>query len=137
MMWYRNDAHEEAENLQNRFTAYLVTAVRRRKTAYLNQRNKVIQMEYYIDEEGRNFESDIKRDLINELPLLMRLENDSLMRALKHLSERERYVFLGRVLDETSFEELAAELGLSYKGVAAIYYRTIRKIQNYMREVDK
>lgn len=136
-MWYRNDAHEEAENLQNRFTAYLVTAVRRRKTAYLNQRNKVIQMEYHIDEERRNFESDVQRDLINELPLLMRLENDSLMCALKHLSERERYVFLGRALDETSFEELAAELGVSYKGVAAIYYRTIRKIQNYMREVDK
>ena len=32
-----------------------------------------------------------------------------------------------------SENELASELGLSYKGVAAIYYRTIQKIKKYMK----
>lgn len=36
-------------------------------------------------------------------------------------------------LDERSLDELAAELGLSYKGFAAIYYRAIQKIKKKMK----
>lgn len=42
--------------------------------------------------------------------------------------------FFSHVLDEKGFEELAKELHLGYKGVAAIYYRTVRKIKNKMEE---
>lgn len=73
--------------------------------------------------------------LFKELPLLLQLENDSLLYALKEINERERHVFLSRILDEKSFEVLAAELGLSYKGVAAIYYRAIAKIKKKMEEM--
>lgn len=38
---------------------------------------------------------------------------------LPKISEKERYVFLAHVLDEKSFEELAEELHMGYKGVAA------------------
>ena len=66
----------------------------------------------------------------------MQLENDRLLYSLKELDERERQIFLARVLDDKSFEELAGVIGLSYKGVAAIYYRALRKIRNRMKEAD-
>ena len=49
--------------------------------------------------------------------------------ALSAIREKERRVFLARVLDEKGFDEIARELGLSYKGAAAIYYRTIAKLR--------
>ena len=34
-----------------------------------------------------------------------------------------------RVLEKSSFDALASELGMRYKGVAAIYYRAIQKLK--------
>lgn len=136
-MWQRNNGQEETEKIQNRFTAYLVTAVRRKRAAYMNQKNKLIQMEYLSENESWHYQADISSDIFEELPLLAHLKNDRLFYALKYLNDRERYVFLERVLSETSFEELAAEMGLSYKGVAAIYYRTVKKMKELMKEVNK
>lgn len=136
-MWQRNNGKEEVEKLQNRFTAYLVTAVRRKRTAYMNQRNKLIQMEYAAESDNWNYQAGVYHDMFEELPLLMHLENDRLFYALKYLNERERYIFLERVLNEVSFEELAAELELSYKGVAAIYYRTVQKIKKQMKGINR
>ena len=79
---------------------------------------------------------ELLEEVLEELPLLMRLENDALLYALKELNERERSVFLARVLDGMTFEELADRMHLSYKGVAAIYYRALRKIRQKMTEVD-
>lgn len=67
----------------------------------------------------------------------MQLEDSALLHALKELSERERYIFLERVLDGKSFEMLAEEMGLGYKGVTAVYYRTIQKIKRKMGEMRK
>lgn len=136
-MWQRNNGKEEVEKIQNRFTAYLVTAVRRKRTAYMNQKNKLIQMEYAAESDDWNHQAGVYPDMFEELPLLMHLENDRLFYALKYLNERERYIFLERVLNEVSFEELAAELGLGYKGVAAIYYRTVQKIKKQMKGMNR
>lgn len=76
-----------------------------------------------------NHQLSVNGDMFDKLPLFMHLENESLFFAGKALYEKELYVFLERVLNEVSFDELATELGLSYKGVAAIYYRTIHEIK--------
>lgn len=138
-MQYRNNGNGESYNVQNRFTAYLVTAVQRQRAAYINKKNQVIQMEHCLVEveEGRRLELSEEQDFTSALPLFMRLENRSLIYGLKQLNDKERYVFHGRVLDGKSFEELAAELGLSYKGTASIYYRSIQKIKSTMREKDE
>ena len=52
-----------------------------------------------------------------------------LLEALQKLNERERQIFLARTLEEEDFETLGAKFGLSYKGAAALYYRTIQKIR--------
>lgn len=49
--------------------------------------------------------------------------------ALRAIKDRERYVLLARVMDEKDFEQIGAEVGLSYKGAAAVYYRTIAKLR--------
>ena len=129
MVWHRNAGQDPDEILQNRFTAYLLSAVQRRRTAYIDAKVRACQISS-LDEkicEDRKF--DLDREALKSFPLFMKPQNEKLFQFLSELSERERYVFFNRALDEKSLDELAAELGLSYKGVAAIYYRAIQKIK--------
>lgn len=135
-MWQRNNGQNESDILQNQFTAYLMTAIQRRRDEYMRQMWKRLERECLTAEIQAEQSYDPEQEILEELPLLQRLENDALLYALKEISERERHVFLSRVLDEKSFESLASELGLSYKGVAAIYYRAVEKIKKRM-EVRK
>ena len=133
-MWQKNEGHNEADILQNQFTAYISVAIQRRRTMYILQAIHKQEVEVLIDDPVAGSSYDIFEDIISELPLLMQFENDRLIYALKKLSERERHIFLARVLDEKSFEELANTYGLGYQGVAAVYYRAIRKIRKWMKE---
>ena len=133
MVWQRNEGHEQDDVLQNRFTAYLLSAVQRRKAQYIDTLMKVQQTSTMIEETVMDTEFDLEGEASQGIPLYMRLQNEKLFLSLSRLSERERYVFFTRALDERSLDELASELGLSYKGVAAIYYRTIQKIKKSMK----
>lgn len=130
-MWQRNNGKDKEEKLQNRFTVYLVKAVYRRKKDYIHMKNRQRQFESYM--EDCSFKLGLNSNLYEGVPLPMQLENSILIFALRQLGERERYVLFAHVLDEKSFEELGNELGLSYKGVAAVYYRAIKKIKDKMR----
>ena len=133
MVWQRNEGHEQDDALQNRFTAYLLSAVQRRKAQYIDTLMKVQQTSTLIEETVMDTGFDLEGEASQGIPLYMRLQNEKLFLSLSHLTERERYVFFTRALDERSLDELASELGLSYKGVAAIYYRTIQKIKKCMK----
>ena len=133
MVWHRNAGQDPDEILQNRFTAYLLSAVQRRRAEYIDAKVRACQMSS-LDEkicEDRKF--DLDREALKSFPLFMELQNEKLFQSLSDLSERERYVFFNRALDEKTFDELGWELGLSYKGVAAIYYRTIQKVKKKMK----
>lgn len=136
-MWQRNNGQTEEEKLQNRFTSYLLTAVRRRQKDYITIKNQQAKFETPAEKDSVWFEYREETDMLKELPLLMQLESNALTYALNHISEREKYVFLARVLYDISFEELGAELGLGYKGVAAVYYRVISKIKKEMKEAGE
>ena len=133
MVWQRNEGHEQDDALQNRFTAYLLSAVQRRKAQYIDTLMKVQQTSTLIEETVMDTVLDLEGEASQGIPLYMRIQNEKLFLSLSRLSERERYVFFTRALDERSLDELASELGLSYKGVAAIYYRTIQKIKKSMK----
>ena len=95
---------------------------------YLRKENNRTKYTYDIEDEKLALipiESDFVLNLSN---------SEVLAHSLKHLDDRERYVLLARVLEEKSFEVIADKLGLKYKGVAAIYYRTITKLRNIIRE---
>lgn len=137
MVWQRNSGQDEEEILRNRFTAYITSAVRRHRAAYIQKVQKHQLEISLIDAMLEDTPVNMEEKAMADVPLLMKLENDSLARAMLQLSDRERQVFMARVLEERSFESLAEELGLGYKGVSAIYYRAIQKIKKHMREVDE
>ena len=123
-MWQRNNGQAE-DDLQFRFTAYLVSAVKRRRKDYLIQFYKRSSIESTVEV------------VLDRLPLMDVIENGALLEALQKLNERERQIFLARTLEEEDFETLGVRFGLSYKGVAALYYRTIQKIRKSIEGGDK
>ena len=133
MVWLRNEGNNQDEILQNKFTAYLLSAVHRRKALYIDSRIKEQQISGLIEEATVDYSFDLDKEALKALPLYMWLQNEKLYVSLVQLSERERYVFFSRALDEKTLDELSGELGLSYKGVAAIYYRAIQKIKKRMK----
>ncbi|MEZ3503569.1 MAG: hypothetical protein K1W25_09000 [Lachnospiraceae bacterium] len=44
-MWHKNNGKSETEIMQNRFTAYLATAVQRRRNDYIQQLDRRRQIE--------------------------------------------------------------------------------------------
>ena len=128
-MWQKNSGKSETEIIQNQFTAYLATAVQRRRNDYLQQLDRRRQIESLTEDFLFMPECGVEQDMLLGLPVLMQLEDSALLCALKELSERERYIFLARALDGKGFEVLAEETGLGYKGVSAVYYRTVQKIK--------
>lgn len=120
------------DRLQKRFTAYLYTAVRRKQADYIDRWHKQ-QILCGIEEwgiEDRYF--DLEEQALKDMPLHMRLQNETLYLAIARLTERERYVFFNCALAELTMEQMSRELGLSYKGVASLYYRTIQKLRKSM-----
>ena len=126
-MWQRNNGQAE-DDLQFRFTAYLVSAVKRRRKDYLIQLYKRSSIESTVEVVYES-EPSSEEVVLDRLPLMDVIENGALLEALQKLNERERQIFLARTLEEEDFETLGAKFGLSYKGAAALYYRTIQKIR--------
>ena len=132
-MWQRNNGQAE-DDLQ--FTAYLVSAVKRRRKDYLIQLYKRSSIESAVEMVYES-EPSSEEVVLDRLPLMDVIENGALLEALHKLNERERQIFLARTLEEEDFETLGTKFGLSYKGVAALYYRTIQKIRKSIEGGDK
>lgn len=136
-MWKRNNGKSEPDILQNQFTGYLVTAVRRQRMLYIRNRNtrmnKEISIEVWESQPMRHMDSD----MLEGLPLMQKLEDQRLRVAIKGMKDRERYIFLERVLADKKIAELSLELGMEYKSVATIYYRAVEKIRRHLREAEK
>lgn len=132
-MWIKNKGQTEDEILQNRFTAYIMTAIQRRRKDYVQQMLKNVEIAGLLDAIQADEAYDLEKEALTDLPLMMKIENEELQQSLQQLGERERYVFLNRALEAKSFEMLSLELGLIYKDVTAIYYRAVQKIKNRMK----
>ncbi len=135
-MWTRNQGQTVNEIQQNKFTAYVTRAVRRRKRDYLDKLNKYQEKMCTYEDVDIAEIVGIESEVIEGLPILMRIQNESLLDAILMLSEREQYILLSCALKEKSFTGLSQELGMSYKGIAAIYYRAIQKVRKKMGGKD-
>ena len=51
---------------------------------------------------------------------------------MKSLNEKERYVFVSKVIEERDFNEIAETMGMKYKGVTTLYYRAIAKLKTML-----
>lgn len=124
-MFNRNNGSDEHDILQNQFTAFVTVAVSNARIDYLRARIRRLQRELITEEYEILFSEDY--DYIEVLS-----ENDALHQAMQMIKEKERYIVLARLLDEKGFDEIADELGIGYKGAAAIYYRTIQKLKDIL-----
>lgn len=132
-MWQRNNRGERPKELQYRFTGYLQKAIQRSKAAYKEKSRRLALHEISADMQDMQILDETASDMLETLPLLMRLENADLMRALEHLEERELRILLARILEEQAFEMIAQGLGLRYKGASAAYYRVVKKLRKELR----
>lgn len=126
-----NNGIGESNAIQNRFTAYLVTAIKRRKQRFLQNKDKG----YNNTEEIQDYMEELHYtpDMLDTLPLLAQLEDLVLHKALIKQKERDLYIFFAKVLDERSFTDIAAELGIESAAVKAAYYRMIAKLKKELR----
>ena len=137
MVWKNYEDQTRDEVLQNRFTAYVSSAVYRRRAVYIDKLN---QLRNFINcdlSETKDESFDLEEEALKCFPLHLRLQNEDLFLSIAELSDQERFVFFNRALGEMSLDEMAAELGMSYKAVAAVYYRTIRKLKIKMQGGSK
>lgn len=116
-------------SLQNTFTAYLLKAVRHKRQDYIKRQIRRQEMEHLQEEVSPGKTVDSSEQLEETLPPEMQLENTALLLALNTLNERERDILLSHVLNEESFDMLAAKYRVGDKTIAMRYYRTIRKIR--------
>ena len=138
-MLRRNDGQGESNIVQNRFTSYLMIAVNRHRAAALQRRKDINVHELPLDDFLPFIEEsmeDPQEQALNAYHQL-ELEDESLERAIKCLSERKKYVFFSQALQERTYKELAQDLNMGYKGVAAIYYRAVQKLRKEMGGDDK
>ena len=120
-MLKRNDGMTD-NAVQNRFTAMLKVAVRNKKIDYIRKtfpiKEKELSMEvstYQFGEESETIQAIMDYDLLRK--------------ALKSLSERERNIIVAHLIEDRDFADIGRQFGLSYKGAAAVFYRSIRKLR--------
>ena len=131
-MRHRNNGQGEDNILQNQFTSYLVTAIHWKKLTYIKRRIHLESCELPTDFDRAFVQTPAvleDRRFSLEQPVL-----DSMMlaQALGRISDRERYILLAHTLEDRTFRELAVELGMGHKEVAAIYYRALQKLKKEM-----
>lgn len=127
-MLFRNDGRSKDHILQNQFTAYLTIAIARRKSILLAERIKLRGNELPMEFNGYYAAPDPQPETVEQ----MDFKSELLEQALWSLNERDRYIVFSHAITGRDFKELAKELGLSYKGTAAAYYRAMKTIKHTM-----
>lgn len=133
-MNYRNDGRGEIDSLQNRFTAYLRTAVERYTKHYLDQLHTLWAQEPSHDFQEQLLERAEEPDMLAGLSLMDTTENTALLHALQSLTPRDLEVVLDMVFYDKRPADLAGKLGLSYHGAMAVYYRALKKLRKHMEQ---
>lgn len=124
-MFNKNDGSNEHDILQNQFTSFLSFAISNARIDYIRAKIKRLQREQITEQFEILFAEETFQ--IEDF-----MENESVSQAIRRIHEKERYVFLSRVVEEKKFKEIAHALNMSEKGVAAIYYRTVKKLRNML-----
>ena len=113
--------------LQNQFSAYVKKAVHNRRIQFLTEKSRKFRFETPLfDLDYLLFDTT---DIIQEIT-----DHETVRQALRSIKENERRIVLERIIEEKSFGQLSDELGMSYKTVASLYYRAIKKLRRFMEE---
>ena len=124
-MFKKNTGSNEQDILQNQFTSYLSFAISNARIDFIRAKIARLKREQVTDQ----YEILLTQEVMEVEAVF---ENEALTQAIKDIKEKERHVFLARVLEDKKFKEIAEELGMGEKGVAAIYYRTVKKLRDIL-----
>lgn len=131
-------------SIQNRFTAYLVAAVRNKRITYMEKKKRVwineggdlelitkgrteFEQEYFrYKNETSLFHCNQAFDLKK---LMNEMEEQKLVKALLGLKKREQEILADRIFLEHDFSEIAQAHGLTAKQAEMAYYYIIRKLR--------
>lgn len=123
--------HDTSQDVQNRFTAYLQIALKRKKRDYQRKQARIKGREFLTDFQDTEYPDYHVSDM-PDWPKYT--ENSMLLDALSSLTERERCVLFARILDGIRYDELPSSLSLRYSAAASVYRRAIQKLKKAMKE---
>lgn len=131
-------------SVQNRFTAYLVAAVTNQRIHYMERKRHLQNLELvqsdllekkYLDfeEQYHDYVAEQTKFIMEDWEkleeLLVLLESEKLIKAVRRLKERDRKLLFARVFGELSFTELGEKFGMKPKQAEMAYYYVIRKLR--------
>lgn len=131
-------------SVQNRFTAYLVAAVTNQRIHYMERKRHLQNLELvqsdllekkYLDfeEQYHDYVAEQTKFIMEDWErleeLLVLLESEKLIKAVRRLKERDRKLLFARVFGELTFTELGRKFDMKPKQAEMAYYYVIRKLR--------
>lgn len=132
--------------VKNKFTAYLLSSIRGKRSYYLKKKNRIASIETSVDEFfqteiGFPFEESLEQRQKEELlfqeaegvyPEWNELTDQKLVRSLLRLSEEERKLIYQHVFEGRTFPEMGLMNCLPTYRIKGIYFYAIRKVRKMM-----
>ena len=132
--------------VKNKFTAYLLSSIRGKRSYYLKKKIRTANAEISVDEfmqteMGIPFEESLEQRQKEELlfqeaegvyPEWNELTDQKLVRSLLRLSEEERKLIYQHVFEGRTFPEMGLMNCLPTCRIKGIYFYAIRKVRKMM-----
>ena len=125
----RNDGKGPDNVAQNRFTAYLLVAMRNTRRMYLEKRKAILQHELPLDQIWDNNALIYEPDMLDFLSPLDQLEDPKLQALLNRASERDLHILVSRIVEDKSLREICQDLNTGFNTVSSAYHRLIRRLR--------
>lgn len=120
----RNPGINESDIVQNRFTAYVQTAVYHYRERYISRKENKMQHEVSYEEQ---------EPYLRPLPSAQDFENAVLTQIWDDLREKDRIILLRHIVSGETLTEIAADLQMPYVTVKSIYKRVKEKLRKELR----
>ena len=131
----KNSVNKEPDRRFIRFLAYLNKALNDTMINYCREQRR--QRAIYDMLIMNSSSLDNFNDIYAQSPYCQaQFDNPRLEEALNNLNHRYRYILYAHIVEERGFEEIGEELGMNYKGVAALYYRARNRLREEMKRID-
>lgn len=139
-----------ANSIQNRFTAYLLTAVVHQRMRYMEKKKSLLRKEALLVNQDIKKYLNLKtyqicigeqteyilKDWEKFKEFMLDVEDNKLMKALNKLKDLELKLLFARVFGEMTFEEIGRKVNMKPKQVEMAYYYILRKLRKEL-EVKK
>lgn len=131
-------------SVQNRFTAYLMSAVKHKRMNYMDKKRRIKKYENgspdTLLKSCTDFQQEYHRYLVERSPwsydavsdveeLVKALDETKLIKSILGLKKRDQDILIARVFQEKDFAAIGRELGITEKQAEMAYYYIIRKIR--------